>query len=196
MMRASRQCDCCDHFSISQGSDFEICLLCGWEQDIFGITEPDRPSSANHGMSIRLARLHLQQPDKMASINYRRKISALKEQDYPYSARQLKGRAVSINCAGILDELAFWEAYLEICKPEGAQYFGRNLDAFNDALNGGPGYPGDGVVLYFINTSSLRSFDSWQFYEGLSHIAENSASTVIFLEQVKQEGFYTPLHQS
>lgn len=37
-----------------------------------------------------------------------------------------------------LDE--FWRVWLEAVGSDGG-YFGRNLDAFNDALSGGPGFP-------------------------------------------------------
>jgi hypothetical protein len=56
MVDALVQCDCCDHFSIPSDSDYEICPVCYWEQDAFGITEPDEQSAANHGLSLREGR--------------------------------------------------------------------------------------------------------------------------------------------
>ena len=50
------QCDCCDFFTIPAGEDYEICPICFWEQDAFGITEPDEPSGANHGLTLRKGR--------------------------------------------------------------------------------------------------------------------------------------------
>ncbi|NJA08195.1 hypothetical protein HC024_21030 [Methylococcaceae bacterium WWC4] len=46
------QCDCCDYFTIPEGQDYEICPVCFWEQDAFGITEPAEPSGANHGITL------------------------------------------------------------------------------------------------------------------------------------------------
>lgn len=46
------QCDCCDYFTIPDGNDYEICPVCFWEQDAFGIWEPYEPSGANHGLSL------------------------------------------------------------------------------------------------------------------------------------------------
>ncbi len=50
------QCDCCDYFCIPDGSDWEICPVCFWEQDAFGISAPDDESNANHGLSLREGR--------------------------------------------------------------------------------------------------------------------------------------------
>jgi hypothetical protein len=46
------QCDCCDYFSVS-GEDYEICSVCYWEQDSFGIKGLDEESGANHGLTLR-----------------------------------------------------------------------------------------------------------------------------------------------
>jgi hypothetical protein len=50
------QCDCCDYFTIPKGEDYEICPVCFWEQDAFGITEDDLESGANHGMTLKEGR--------------------------------------------------------------------------------------------------------------------------------------------
>jgi len=50
------QCDCCDHFSIPAERDWEICPVCFWEQDSFGVSDPDEPSGANHGLTLREGR--------------------------------------------------------------------------------------------------------------------------------------------
>lgn len=50
------QCDCCDYFTIPNDNDYEICPVCFWEQDNFGVSEPDEPSGANHGLSLREGR--------------------------------------------------------------------------------------------------------------------------------------------
>ena len=83
-------------------------------------------------------------------------------------------RAITVDCANLESEAAFWHAYLEATKPEGAGYFGRNLDAFWDALNGGPGWPGE-CEIKFTNTNRLRSFRNGAFYEALAEIARDIA---------------------
>lgn len=65
-------------------------------------------------------------------------------------------RTISIDCSGVTTEEEFWRRYLDAVQPEGAHLFGRNLDAFWDAIElGGPGRPGD-VALVFSNTGGLR----------------------------------------
>ena len=52
-------------------------------------------------------------------------------------------RVVSVDGDRLTDEAAFWREYLAAVQPDGAEYFGRNLAAFRDAvLAGGPGWPG------------------------------------------------------
>jgi len=56
MLESLEQCDCCDYYTIPDGNDYEICPVCFWEQDTFGISEPDALSGANHGLSLREGR--------------------------------------------------------------------------------------------------------------------------------------------
>lgn len=56
MNTAKVQCDCCDYFTLDDGADYEICPICFWEQDAFGISEPDEASGPNHGLSLREGR--------------------------------------------------------------------------------------------------------------------------------------------
>lgn len=49
------QCDCCDYFTIPD-DDYEICPVCFWKQDSFGILEPDEASCPNHGISLHEGR--------------------------------------------------------------------------------------------------------------------------------------------
>lgn len=56
MSESLAQCDCCDYFTIPVGNDYEICPVFFWEQDAFGVLEPDAPSSANHSLSLREGR--------------------------------------------------------------------------------------------------------------------------------------------
>ncbi|WP_331990129.1 barstar family protein [Chitinimonas sp.] len=87
----------------------------------------------------------------------------------------------TIDCVHITDESAFWQAYLAATNPEGAGYFGRNLDAFWDALNGGPGWPGE-CQLKFVNTASLKVLNEGRFYVALQEIARDSELVEVRLE--------------
>jgi ribonuclease inhibitor len=90
---------------------------------------------------------------------------------------------IIIDCANILDEAAFWETYLEITKPADAHSFGRNLDAFWDALNGGPGNPGP-CRLRFVNVRSLRNLRAGLFLNAFEDIARESELIPIELREL------------
>lgn len=70
-----------------------------------------------------------------------------------------------IDCAGVQTEEEFWDLYAE-----GRQAsFGKNLDAFEDSLWGGPGYPGDERIK-IINSASLKTIWDGKFYKELKRI--------------------------
>jgi ribonuclease inhibitor len=78
-----------------------------------------------------------------------------------------------IDCQGIGTEAQFWDRYVDAIPPESRRYFGRNLDAFNDALAGGPGWPGD-VDVQFLNAASLRGIRDGDFLSALEEITAQS----------------------
>jgi hypothetical protein len=52
----------------------------------------------------------------------------------------------------ITSEYTFWQEYLAVAQPDGAEYFGCNLAAFRDAVvAGGPGWPGESCHLRIEN---------------------------------------------
>lgn len=93
-------------------------------------------------------------------------------------------KTISIDCAGLTDTAEFWHRYLDATQPQDAGFFGRNLDAFWDAIEGGgPGWPGN-VRLVFTNASqikSLRTFGSESFLEKLRQIANETTQIEIAL---------------
>lgn len=61
-----------------------------------------------------------------------------------------------IDCDGIVNIEEFWDRYESSVGAENTRFFGRNLDALWDALEGGgPGCP-DATYLIFRNTAELR----------------------------------------
>jgi hypothetical protein len=87
----------------------------------------------------------------------------------------------AINGAGI-DSLAdFWREYLNVVQPGGAACFGRSLSAFNDALWGGPGWPGDEFVLIVENSSSAIANIGMAFFEQLNQICDESKRAKLIL---------------
>jgi RNAse (barnase) inhibitor barstar len=88
--------------------------------------------------------------------------------------QRLKGLEMNIytlDCFAISSEVDFWDLYVRVVAPQGAGYFGRNLDAFNDALAGGPGWPGV-CQITLINWAGLRRFSGGAFYANLCSIME------------------------
>ncbi len=81
----------------------------------------------------------------------------------------------TIDCVDFETELDFWNSYLAIVEPDGSEFFGKNLDAFWDALSaGGPGYPGDeSSVIEVVNTENIRTFRDGNFYRALIKVAED-----------------------
>jgi len=62
--------------------------------------------------------------------------------------------------------------YLQEAAPEAEEFFGRNLDAFWDALSaGGPGYPSNAKLARIINTDSLKRIRDGEIYQKLVDIA-------------------------
>ena len=59
----------------------------------------------------------------------------------------------------------FWQEYLAIVRPEGAEHFGCNLDAFNDSLWGGPGWPGNDFNLRLLCSKQVSDAVGADFYE-------------------------------
>lgn len=86
-------------------------------------------------------------------------------------------KTIVIDCAGVKEAGEFWQRYLDTAQPADAGLFGRNLDAFWDAVEGGgPGWPGP-VRLVFTNTgqmNSLRILNGGSFLEKLQQIADEA----------------------
>lgn len=90
-------------------------------------------------------------------------------------------RVVEVDCRDVKSEAEFWERYVWIVRPEGAAIFGRNLDAFWDAVSDeGPGWPGECEVR-FINSGELARLRDGKFVEALEEIARESTRVKISL---------------
>lgn len=93
-------------------------------------------------------------------------------------------RTVLVDCVGVNSAAELWQRYIDAANPEQAELFGRNLDAFWDAVeHGGPGWPGT-AKLVFINSSELgriRLKSGLSLLDGLSSLAKNASVTPIEL---------------
>ncbi|MFM2479505.1 barstar family protein [Celerinatantimonas sp. MCCC 1A17872] len=87
----------------------------------------------------------------------------------------------TIDCENVHSKSEFWKQYLAIVEPEGAGYFGRNLDALWDALHaGGPGFPDESdCTIRLINTDSIKLIDDGAFYHALKQISSDLKSDLI-----------------
>jgi hypothetical protein len=89
MSESFAQCDCCDYFTIPDGNDYEICPVCFWEQDAFGVSEPDEPSSANHGLSLHEGRTNFLTFGACAA-KFKANVVAVSEREkYRYAVRTI-----------------------------------------------------------------------------------------------------------
>lgn len=89
-------------------------------------------------------------------------------------------KTIYIDCRGVTSTGELWGRYLDAAQPEGGDAFGRNLDAFWDAIEGcGPGWPGK-ARLVFTNSrdlAPLRLQDGSSFLDGLRSIARDASQT-------------------
>ena len=65
-----------------------------------------------------------------------------------------------------------FQEYLAVVKPD-REGFGCNLDAFNDALWGGPGYPGDDSIFRILNSKQMTQSLGEHFVSVLREICED-----------------------
>jgi RNAse (barnase) inhibitor barstar len=94
-------------------------------------------------------------------------------------------REIIIDCTGVTSTAELWQRYLDAAKPENASMFGRNLDAFWDAVEGGgPGWPGE-VNLTFEHSDQLSTLRTRggdrSFLEALRGIASRVSALRITL---------------
>jgi RNAse (barnase) inhibitor barstar len=93
-------------------------------------------------------------------------------------------RTIYIDCAGVKSASELWQRYIDAAQPEESDHFGRNLDAFWDAIErGGPGRPGE-AKLVFTRTADLASVqlaNGGSFLEGLWRIARDATQTRVEL---------------
>jgi RNAse (barnase) inhibitor barstar len=51
----------------------------------------------------------------------------------------------------------WWTAYVETVGGDGSEFFGRNLDAYSDSLDGGPGCPVLPCRFVFLNKGKVKN---------------------------------------
>lgn len=87
-----------------------------------------------------------------------------------------------IDCAGVRNEAEFWQRYLDAADPPGRDVFGKNLDAFWDAIeSGGPGFPGN-VRLIFAKSADLAQLNNGKFLRSLKTIGREASGVELNFE--------------
>lgn len=56
-MPIKHQCPCCDYFTLEERGNYDICLVCFWEDDGQDLNDIDQHSGPNH-QTLREARAH------------------------------------------------------------------------------------------------------------------------------------------
>jgi RNAse (barnase) inhibitor barstar len=94
-------------------------------------------------------------------------------------------RQVIIECAGLTGGKELWQRYIDAARPEYGHIFGRNLDAFWDAVSGGgPGWPGENVELVFRNSGQLAQIvagNGMTYLQCFERFARDQSATRITL---------------
>ncbi|WP_093294324.1 barstar family protein [Sphingomonas sp. NFR04] len=91
---------------------------------------------------------------------------------------------IYIDCEGVKCADDVWQRYIDAANPEGATVFGRNLDAFWDAIeHGGPGWPGPAKLVFKHSTelAALQVRRGFSLLDGLRQIADEASQTPIEL---------------
>lgn len=55
LREAQADCPCCGYRTLTERHRWEICDLCDWEDECSEPFDPDKPSGANHGFTLREA---------------------------------------------------------------------------------------------------------------------------------------------
>jgi RNAse (barnase) inhibitor barstar len=91
-------------------------------------------------------------------------------------------RTIHIDCSGVRSVDDLWQRYVDAAEPADAKGFGRNLDAFWDAIEGGgPGWPGE-ARLVFTHSSDLVALQT-----------ENGTLLLDALRRIANEATVTPI---
>ena len=93
-------------------------------------------------------------------------------------------RTITIDCRGVRSSEDFWQRYVDAVQPRDARDFGRNLDAFWDAIEAeGPGWRGE-VKLTFGNSADLQTIMSGNgksLFDNLRDLASDATHVEIEL---------------
>jgi ribonuclease inhibitor len=93
-------------------------------------------------------------------------------------------RTINIDCHGAKSAAEVWQRYVDAAAPDGAAMFGRNLDAFWDAIeHSGPGWPRDAKLVFehSVELAAIQSASGSSLLDELRIIANEATQTQIEL---------------
>ena len=95
-------------------------------------------------------------------------------------------RKIFINGEFCESKQDFWNKYVAEIDSESAKHFGKNIDAFNDAITAeGPGFPGD-CIIEIIGTEKLEKVFGKDDYDFIIDLLRNAEFVDLIVE--KSEG--------
>lgn len=94
-----------------------------------------------------------------------------------------KRKNIFINGYSCKSQGDFWNQYVNQIPSDSAKFFGRNLDAFNDAITGGgPGFPGD-CIIEIVGTEDLEELFGKRNFEYIISLLEEAKFVDLILER-------------
>ncbi|HYE42653.1 MAG TPA: barstar family protein [Caulobacteraceae bacterium] len=89
-----------------------------------------------------------------------------------------------VDCRDVLTAEQFWSRYLEVVRPSRGDMFGRNLDAFWDAVErGGPGAPD--APVRFVNLAAVSKIRGGDFLAALHEIARDVTTGMVTFDDTE-----------
>ena len=83
------QCECCDFFTITESKMNARCTICGWQQTDSAPIEPNLPSDANNGLTLRVARANLLKCGASSPTMLKNVLPVSKRVQYRYAQRSI-----------------------------------------------------------------------------------------------------------
>ena len=92
-------------------------------------------------------------------------------------------RKIFINGELCNSKLDFWKKYIEEFDFEAKKDFGKNLDAFNDAIESeGPGFPGE-CIIEIIGTENLKKIFGKEDFDFIVKLLQEAEFVNLILEK-------------
>lgn len=94
-----------------------------------------------------------------------------------------KRRKIFINGYSCQSRADFWKSYAQQIPSDSAAYFGKNLDAFNDAITGaGPGFPGE-CLIEIVGTGRLIKLFGQDHFDFIIELLTDADFVDLILEK-------------